>query len=83
MVRSLLFGQLLRYGIVGVTTNAAGFLVHLVVTGLGVPPSVAVTLLNGVGATLSLVLKRSWTFGHRGGLTSAGLRFWLAPPLEG
>lgn len=70
--------QFLRYGVVGVGTNLAGYLVYLAITGAGAPPKWAMTGLYAFGATLSFLLNRRWTFGHTGGISGAGLRFALA-----
>jgi putative flippase GtrA len=67
--------QVWRFGVVGVGTNLAGYLVYLAVTHAGLAPKIAMSLLYGLGATLSFVLNRHWTFGHQGGVSGAGLRF--------
>jgi putative flippase GtrA len=71
-------GQAIRYGIVGLVTNAIGYMIYLGVTYATVPPKIAVTILYSLGAMLSFFLNRTWTFGHRGTLTRSGLRFALA-----
>jgi putative flippase GtrA len=70
--------QLVRYGIVGVTTNAIGYLVYLLVTWVGVPPKVAMTVLYAAGATAGFFGNRSFTFQHRGSTLSSGARYLLA-----
>lgn len=78
MADGTMLRQLWRFGVVGVGTNVAGYLVYLAVTWLGVPPKIAMTGLYALGASLSFVLNRHWTFGHDGAVSRAGLRFALA-----
>jgi putative flippase GtrA len=75
--RSML-GQLWRFGLVGVGTNLAGYLAYLGLTHAGLPPKVTMAMLYVLGAGLSFVLNRQWTFGHNGTLSVAGGRFALA-----
>lgn len=70
--------QLLRYGIVGVGTNLAGYLVYLGLTWAGVEPKLAMSGLYAMGVGVSFALNRRWTFGHRGRVGPAGLRFGAA-----
>ena len=70
--------QLVRYGLVGLATNAAGYLVYLLVTWLGVPPKVAMTVLYATGATLGYFGNRKFTFRHGGSALSSGGRYLLA-----
>ena len=78
MTERTLIGQMLRYGVVGIATNLAGFLVYLALTWGGLAPKIAMSGLYVLGATLSFVLNRRWTFGHRGAISGAGVRFVLA-----
>src|SRR3954453_4246017 len=70
--------QLLRYGIVGLTTNAVAFGVYVLVTAWGVSPAVAMTLVYVVAASLGFFGNRSLTFAHRGSVWNAGARYVLA-----
>ena len=70
--------QLVRYALVGVTSNAAIYFVYLLITYLGVAPKTAMTLVYIVGGCVGFVGNRKWTFAHRGGLSSAALRYVLA-----
>ena len=58
--------QFLRYALVGVLSNASGYLIYLLVTWLGVGPKLTMTLLYGVGATVGYFGNRHWTFSYRG-----------------
>jgi len=70
--------QLVRYAVVGIATNLAGYAVYLLVTWTGVEPKLAMTCLYAVGATASFLGNRSWTFGHRGNVAAGAARFALA-----
>jgi len=70
--------QLVRYAVVGIASNLAGYLVYLFITWLGVGPKTAMTCLYLLGATVSFVGNRQWTFGHRGSIAAGALRFAFA-----
>lgn len=70
--------QLVRYGVVGIASNAAGYAVYLLVTWLGVPPKIAMTVLYAVGATVGFFGNRRYAFRHEGALLSSGVRYLLA-----
>lgn len=70
--------QLIRYGLVGVVSNAAIYFVYLLITCLGVEPKTAMTMVYIVGASIGFIGNRKWTFSHRGNLSRAALRFVLA-----
>jgi putative flippase GtrA len=70
--------QLIRYGLVGVVSNAAIYFVYLLITYLGVEPKTAMTLVYIIGASIGFIGNRKWTFAHRGDPTSAALRYVLA-----
>lgn len=70
--------QLIRYGLVGVVSNATIFFVYLLVTYLGVESKAAMTLVYIIGAAIGFVGNQKWTFSHRGNLPSAAPRYVLA-----
>lgn len=70
--------QLIRYGLVGVASNAAIYFVYLLITYLGVEPKTAMTLVYVIGASIGFIGNRKWTFAHRGDSSSAALRYALA-----
>lgn len=70
--------QLIRYGLVGVASNAAIYLVYLLLTYLGMEAKAAMTLVYLIGASIGFAGNRNWTFAHRGGTSSAALRYVLA-----
>lgn len=70
--------QLIRYGVVGVMSNAAIYFVYLLITYLGVEPKTAMTLVYIIGAAIGFIGNRKWTFAHRGDASSAVIRYILA-----
>lgn len=69
--------QFLRYALVGVLSNASGYLIFLLVTWLGVGPKLTMTLLYGVGATLGYFGNRHWTFSYRGHLWTSVAKYMV------
>ena len=70
--------QLLRYALVGIAVNLAGYLVYLLITWLGVSPKITVSLLYPLGALAGYWGNRQLTFRHRGSLLSSGSRYVMA-----
>ena len=70
--------QLIRYGLVGVVSNAAIYFVYLLITYLGVEPKTAMTLVYIIGTAIGFIGNRKWTFAHRGDSSGAVLRYALA-----
>ena len=70
--------QLVRYAAVGLASNLAGYLVYLMVTWSGVAPKLAMTALYFLGATLSYLGNRRWTFAHQGNASASVARFAIA-----
>lgn len=70
--------QLVRYAIVGVISNALGYLLYIGLTALGMGPKLAMTLLYGVGVVQTFVFNKRWTFGHNGGNREVFIRYCAA-----
>lgn len=70
------FKQLVRYGIVGVGHNLVLYLGYLTLTSFGVGPKTSMTVFYGFGIVISFVLNRNWSFGHRGHVPTAFLRYF-------
>ena len=70
--------QLLRYAVVGIASNVAGYLAYLAVTAIGIGPKSAMTGLYALGALVSFLGNRRWTFAHRGSVSGSALRFAVA-----
>lgn len=71
-------GQLLRYGLLGLATNIAGFLVYLLVTHLGAPPAATMSFFYVIGAILGFWGNKRLTFAHQGGVLASGMRYVIA-----
>lgn len=72
------FGQLFRYGLIGVTTNALGYAVYLLATHLGATPKLTMSVLYVLGTIVSFFCNRRLTFAHEGSRARAGIRFVVA-----
>lgn len=70
--------QLIRYGVVGVGSNVAIYLLYLLVTYLGLEPRKAVTLSYITGASIGFLANRQWTFAYRGTLFRTFCRYTVA-----
>ena len=70
--------ELLRYSLLGITINASGYLMYLLITFLGVPPKVAVTVLYFVAAFVGYWGNRQLTFKHQGSVWGSGARYIIA-----
>jgi len=69
--------RLLRFGLVGIASNIAGYLVYLLLTGIGGTPKLTMTVLYGVGATIGFIGNREFTFAHQGSVFKAVIRYIL------
>lgn len=54
--------QVVKYIIVGVTSNTIGYLLYLVLTQLGVGHKTAMSCLYVIGVAFNFYLNRRWTF---------------------
>ena len=72
------FRQLLRYGVVGVSSNAAMYGVYWLLTYFGIEPKTAMSMVYLLGATLGFCGNKQWTFDHHGNATQAMLRYVVA-----
>ena len=70
--------QLSRYAVVGVTSNAIGYLLYVGLTTAGLGPKVAMSVLYGVGVLQTFVFNRQWTFEHRGASSPVFIRYCTA-----
>jgi len=67
--------QLMRYGIVGLASNALGYLLYLGLTYLGMGPKLAMSLLYCVGVLQTFVFNKKWSFRFDGAATPALVRY--------
>lgn len=56
------FTQLVRFGVVGIASNAVLYGAYLLLTAVGIPPKVAMTLLYAIGVAQTFFANRAWTF---------------------
>lgn len=67
--------QLSRYAVVGLLANLAGYLLYLLLTGLGTGPKLAMTAVYGVGVLQTFVFNKQWSFQFDGATPPALLRY--------
>ena len=70
--------QLVRYGIVGLTSNGILYLFYLLLTSFGVGHKLAATLGYALGVAQTYFFNKSWSFGHTGESRAAFIRYVLA-----
>lgn len=70
--------QLSRYAVVGIASNAVGYLLYLLLTYAGMGHKLAMSLLYAVGVAQTFYFNRKWSFGHNGVITVAFLRYVAA-----
>ncbi|MDR0466712.1 MAG: GtrA family protein [Deltaproteobacteria bacterium] len=69
------FRQIIRFGLVGVAHNGAGYLLYLVLTWLGAEPKLVVAVCYPVGVLISFFGNKKFTFKHKGDNAGAFFRF--------
>lgn len=74
---SVTFARLMRYGLVGIALNVAGYTLYLLVTWLGLGPKTTMTVLYFLGVVIGYFGNRRFAFGY-GGSHSASLRYGVA-----
>jgi putative flippase GtrA len=60
----MVLNQLLRYGLVGIASNAVLYFVYLALTYGGLGHKSAATLCFGIGALQTFVFNKRWSFCH-------------------
>ena len=70
--------QLVRFGVVGVLSNAVGYLLYLLLTATSVGPKLAMTLLYVIGVAQTFSFNKRWSFRYGGAHGSALVRYCLA-----
>ena len=73
--------QLVRYLLIGVTSNLIGYLTYITLTWLHIGPKIAMTMVYITGASIGYFGNRLWTFPSSGKVTSAMLKYGLAHTL--
>lgn len=69
---------LVRYGLVGLCTNAVGYFLYLGVTWVGIGPKTAMSLLYAIGVTLGFISNRRWVFSYDGQALYSMMRYMAA-----
>jgi putative flippase GtrA len=70
--------QLFRYAAVGIVSNVIGYLIYLLITKLGMPPKLAMTVLYGVGVVIGFWGNSKFTFKYRGAQMATGWYYLVA-----
>ncbi len=70
--------QLFSYGLIGVASNMAAYLIYLLVTYLGGTPKLTMSVLYVATAFVSYLGNRNLTFAHKGSVLASGTRFFIA-----
>ena len=70
--------QFIRYVVVGVATNGAGYLFFYLFTAVGLGPVVAISILYPIHLALSFTLNKRWSFAHQGRVTMTAVKFLIA-----
>lgn len=71
-------GELVRYGIVGVSVNLIGYVVYLAIAALGLRPTIAMTIVYAAAVCAGFLANRRITFDHRGHVRPAAVRYLVA-----
>lgn len=67
--------QLIRYAVVGITSNAIIYLFYLLATWLGLGPKTAMTGLYAVGVMQTFIFNKKWSFRFAGAAAPALARY--------
>lgn len=70
--------QLLRYALIGITSNAIGYIFYLSLTYFGATPIFTMSLVYGVSATIGYIGNRNVTFSYKGSTLGSGIRYFIA-----
>jgi putative flippase GtrA len=70
--------QLIRYSVVGLASNLLCYLVYLALTGLGMNPKLAMSVLYCVSVLHTFVFNKRWTFEHGGARRTVFYRYCAA-----
>lgn len=70
--------QLSRYVVVGLMSNATGYLLYILLTTLGLGHKTTMTLLYLIGTLQTFIFNKRWTFTYRDGTRKSLLRYLVA-----
>ena len=71
-------GQLVRYAVVGIASNALLYLAYLALTGAGLEPKLAMSLLYALGVIQTFYFNKTWSFRHGGTHGPAFVRYCIS-----
>lgn len=71
------FRQFATYSIIGILTNATGYLIYLTLTYFWEQPKLAMTILYCFGATLGFLSNRRFSFKSSGHIGTEGVRYLI------
>lgn len=69
--------QFVRFGFTGLVTNTLGYILYLIVTFVGAPPKLAMTILYFVGVLIGFSANRRWVFIHAADQQSAIVKYGI------
>ena len=69
------FRQILRFGVVGLASNAVLYGVYLGMTTAGLGPKLAMSLCYAMGVAQTFLFNKRWTFAHVGRHDTALMRY--------
>ena len=70
--------QMIRYGIVGTTSNALLFVLYLAITAAGMEHKLAMSLLYVLGVAQTFIFNKRWSFDHDGSNRGAFVRYVIS-----
>ena len=68
--------QIVRFGIVGLTSNAVLILFYLAMTGIGLDPKLVISFSYGIGLAWIFIFNKQWSFSYRGNWRRSSARFF-------
>jgi putative flippase GtrA len=75
MATNLVYGQFVRYVVVGVVSNLLCYLVYLGLNEAGLGHKLAMSILYAVGVAQTFAFNRRWTFKHDSAFSSSFYRY--------
>lgn len=67
--------QFTRYMVVGLASNAIGYVIYLILTRVGLGPKLAMSLIYGISVLQTFVFNKNWSFRFTGAITPALVRY--------
>jgi len=67
--------QFIRYAVVGLASNAIGYVLYIVLTRVGLGPKLAMSLLYGIGVLQTFIFNKKWSFRFAGAAAPALVRY--------